>query len=128
MLHGGDWQGNCCPPTILSNVTSEMTVYSEETFGPVTSIYTVDNLESGMQLANDTSYGLSCAIFTTNISSAMRAAKKSGAGMVHINAMSIQDEPHIPFGGNGLSGFGREGTDADLDIMTKWKWITMQID
>ena len=67
LLHGGEWQGNCCPPTILSNVTSEMTVYSEETFGPVTSIYTVDNLESGMQLANDTSYGLSCAIFTTNI-------------------------------------------------------------
>ena len=128
VLHGGDWQGNCCPPTILSGVSNDMSVYSEETFGPVTSIYTVDSLEAGMQIANDTSYGLSCAIFTENISSAMQAAKKSGAGMVHINAMSIQDEPHIPFGGNGLSGFGREGTDADLDIMTKWKWITMQID
>jgi len=48
--------------------------------------------------------------------------------MVHINAMSIQDEPHVPFGGNGLSCFGREGTDADLDIMTRWKWITVQLD
>ena len=128
LLHGGKWLGNCCPPTILSDVTSEMVVFGEETFGPVTSIYTVDSLEQAMQLANDTSYGLSCAIFTSDISSAMKAAAKSDAGMVHINAMSIQDEPHIPFGGNGMSGLGREGTDADLDIMTRWKWITIQVD
>ena len=128
LLHGGEWVGNCCPPTILSDVTSEMVVFGEETFGPVTSIYTVDGLEQAMQLANDTSYGLSCAIFTSDISSAMKTATKSDAGMVHINAMSIQDEPHIPFGGNGMSGLGREGTDADLDIMTRWKWITIQVD
>ncbi len=127
LLHGGEWLGSCCPPTILSDVTSEMVVFGEETFGPVTSIYTVDGLEQAMQLANDTSYGLSCAIFTSDISSAMMAAKKSDAGMVHINAMSIQDEPHIPFGGNGMSGLGREGTEADLDIMTRWKWITIQV-
>jgi acyl-CoA reductase-like NAD-dependent aldehyde dehydrogenase len=105
-----------------------MMVFGEETFGPVTSVYTADCLEEAMQLANDTSYGLSCAIFTSDISSAMKAAAKSDAGMVHINAMSIQDEPHIPFGGNGMSGLGREGTDADLDIMTRWKWITIQVD
>ena len=128
LLHGGDWLGNCCPPTILSDVNSEMVVFGEETFGPVTSVYTVNCLEEAMQLANDTSYGLSCAIFTSDISSAMKAAAKSDAGMVHINAMSIQDEPHIPFGGNGMSGLGREGTDADLDIMTRWKWITIQVD
>jgi acyl-CoA reductase-like NAD-dependent aldehyde dehydrogenase len=128
LLHGGDWLGNCCPPTILSDVNSEMIVFGEETFGPVTSIFTVDGLEQAMQLANDTSYGLSCAIFTRDITSAMKAAAKSDAGMVHINAMSIQDEPHIPFGGNGMSGLGREGTDADLDIMTRWKWITIQVD
>ena len=127
LLHGGEWLGNCCPPTILADVSREMTVFGEETFGPVTSIYTVDCLDEAMQLANDTSYGLSCAIFTSDISSAMQAASKSNAGMVHINAMSIQDEPHIPFGGNGMSGLGREGTDADLDIMTRWKWITIQV-
>ena len=128
LLHGGEWLGNCCPPTILSDVSSEMIVFGEETFGPVTSIYTVNDLEQAMQVANDTSYGLSCAIFTSDITSAMKAAAKSDAGMVHINAMSIQDEPHIPFGGNGMSGLGREGTDADLDIMTRWKWITIQVD
>ena len=45
--------------------------------------------------------------------------------MVHINRATIQDEPHVPFGGRGISGFGREGTQFDLDIMTEWKWITI---
>ena len=105
-----------------------MTVFKEETFGPVTSIYTVDTLEEALTLANDTEYGLSFSIFTSNITDALKTAREANSGMVHINAMSIQDEPHVPFGGNGLSGFGREGTDADLDIMTRWKWITVQVD
>ena len=79
-----------------------MTIFKEETFGPVTSIYTVDDLDEAIKVANDTQYGLSCSIFTSNISTALKVAKSSGAGMVHINAMSIQDEPHVPFGGNGL--------------------------
>ena len=120
------WIDQCCPPTILSGVEEGMTVYREETFGPVTSIYRVNDLDEAMTLANDTEYGLSCSIFTSDITSALRMARSSGAGMVHINAMSIQDEPHVPFGGNGMSGFGREGTEADLDIMTRWKWITIQ--
>ena len=129
VLHGGnEWQGQCCPPTILTGVQEGMTVFREETFGPVTSLYTVDSLDEALALANDTQYGLSYSIFTSNINAAMQAAREANSGMVHINAMSIQDEPHVPFGGNGLSGFGREGTEADLDIMTKWKWITIQLD
>lgn len=129
VLHGGnEWQGPCCPPTILTGVQEGMTVFREETFGPVTSLYTVDSLDEALALANDTQYGLSYSIFTSNINAAMQAAREANSGMVHINAMSIQDEPHVPFGGNGLSGFGREGTEADLDIMTKWKWITIQLD
>ena len=128
LLHGdADWKGACCPPTILTGVKEGMTVYSEETFGPVTSIYEVNSIEEAITMANDTDYGLSFAVFTQDITTALNVAKKSNAGMVHINAMSIQDEPHVPFGGNGLSGFGREGTEADLDIMTRWKWITVQL-
>ena len=128
LLHGGtDWQGACCPPTILTGVKEGMTVYREETFGPVTSIYEVNSIEEAITMANDTDYGLSYAVFTQDINTALGVAKRANAGMVHINAMSIQDEPHVPFGGNGLSGFGREGTEADLDIMTRWKWITVQL-
>lgn len=128
-LHGSEaWKGACCPPTILTNVNKSMSVCREETFGPVTSIYEVDTVEEAVEMANDTEYGLSFALFTRDITTALKVAQRSNAGMVHINAMSIQDEPHVPFGGNGLSGFGREGTDADLDIMTRWKWITIQLD
>ena len=105
-----------------------MTIAKEEIFGPVLSIIPFDTEEEATEIANDTEYGLSFSIFTSNITDALKTAREANSGMVHINAMSIQDEPHVPFGGNGLSGFGREGTDADLDIMTRWKWITVQVD
>jgi acyl-CoA reductase-like NAD-dependent aldehyde dehydrogenase len=124
---GGRWVGNRCQPTILSNVTREMTVFAEETFGPVTSVFSFDTIEEALALANDTEYGLSFGIFTRDIEKAMYLARGAAAGMVHINGATIQDEPHVPFGGTGLSGYGREGTEADLEIMTEWKWITIQL-
>lgn len=125
ILTGGDWIGNRCRPTILRNVAEGMLVCREETFGPVTSLYVFDELEQAMRQANDTEYGLSFSIFTRDIETALRLARQANAGMVHINRATIQDEPHVPFGGRGISGFGREGTQFDLDIMTEWKWITI---
>jgi acyl-CoA reductase-like NAD-dependent aldehyde dehydrogenase len=46
--------------------------------------------------------------------------------MVHVNGATVQDEPHVPFGGMGASGFGRESTDPDLEVFTEWKWVTLQ--
>ncbi|MEM8935853.1 MAG: aldehyde dehydrogenase family protein [Pseudomonadota bacterium] len=127
VLTGGEWDGNCCQPTVLAGVTEEMTVCKEETFGPVTSVYPIDSYEEGLEKANDTEYGLSSAIFTNDITKAMHFAENIGAGMCHINGPTIQDEPHVPFGGNGESGVGREGTDADLEAMTELKWVTIQL-
>lgn len=126
VLAGGEWSGNCCSATVLRGVTPDMTVFAEETFGPVTSLYPFDTLEEALDLANDTEYGLSASIFTRDIDKAMRFAQRAEAGMVHINAPTLHDEPHVPFGGIKSSGFGREGTEADLDIMTEWKWVTIQ--
>ena len=104
-----------------------MVVCREETFGPVTSIYPVDSADEALEKANDTEFGLSAAVFTQDIDKALTLAQSINAGMVHINAPTLHDEPHVPFGGTGSSGFGREGTDIDIDSLTEWKWITVQL-
>lgn len=127
IVTGGEWEGNRCQPTLMTGVTEEMTVCKSETFGPVTSIYPIDSYEEGLERANDTEYGLSSAIFTKNIDRAFHFARNIGAGMCHINGPTIHDEAHVPFGGNGESGVGREGTDADMEAMTELKWVTIQL-
>jgi acyl-CoA reductase-like NAD-dependent aldehyde dehydrogenase len=111
---------------VLLDVTSDMAAFREETFGPVVSVYPFDDFDDVMREANDTSYGLSAAIYTSDIELAMKYAKGIEAGMVHINSPSITDEAHVPFGGVGDSGFGREGTEADLEAFTELKWVTIQ--
>lgn len=124
---GGEWEGNRCQATILTDVSEEMTVCRTETFGPVTSIYPIDSYEEALEKANDSEFGLSSAIFTKNIDKAMHFARNINAGMCHINGPTVHDEAHVPFGGNGESGVGREGTDADLEAMTELKWVTIQL-
>lgn len=125
LLCGGTWQGSRCRPTVLTGVVEGMRVYREETFGPVVALYPVDSLEQAIAQANDSAYGLSASIFTSNLASATSFARRVRAGMVHINGTALHDEPHVPFGGTGDSGFGREGTEEDIANMTEWKWITM---
>jgi NAD-dependent aldehyde dehydrogenases len=111
----------------LTNVTEDMTVCREETFGPVTSIYSVNSVEEALTLANDTHYGLSGAIHTNDLNKALTLAHDVETGMIHVNAPSVYDEPNVPFGGIGDNGFGREGVDVDIDALTQWKWITIQL-
>ncbi len=127
LVTGGEWEGHRCQPTILTNVTEDMTVCREETFGPVTSIYSVNSVEEALTLANDTHYGLSGAIHTNDLNKALTLAHDVETGMIHVNAPSVYDEPNVPFGGIGDSGLGREGVDVDIDALTQWKWITIQL-
>lgn len=127
VLTGGEWIGNRCQPTILSGVNETMIVCREETFGPVTSVYPFSSLDEAIKLANDSHYGLSSAIYTQDIKKAFRFIEEVEAGMVHVNASTILDEPHAPFGGVKDSGFGREGTDIDVDTLTELKWATINL-
>ena len=124
---GGRWIGNRCEPTILTGVTEQMICCAEETFGPVTSVYVVEGLEEALRRANDSRYGLSAAIFTANLNHAMTYAMGVNCGMVHVNGPTSQAEPHVPFGGTGDSGAGREGPEYDMDAMTEWKWVSIQL-
>jgi acyl-CoA reductase-like NAD-dependent aldehyde dehydrogenase len=127
VVSGGGWVGHRCQPTVLTGVTRGMLCHAEETFGPVTSVYVVDSLDEALQAANDSRYGLSSAIFTADLAHAMRFAREVSAGMVHVNGATAQAEPHVPFGGIGDSGTGREGPEYDMEAMTEWKWVSIQL-
>jgi acyl-CoA reductase-like NAD-dependent aldehyde dehydrogenase len=127
VLCGGTHEGPYWRPTVVTGVTSDMRLYDEESFGPVTSIYKASDFEAALAQANDTSYGLSSSIVTNDLQKAMEFAMRSESGMVHINDTTISDEPHIAFGGVKDSGFGREGGMASIAEMTEVKWITMQL-
>ncbi|MGB5246211.1 MAG: aldehyde dehydrogenase family protein [Woeseia sp.] len=127
IVTGGEWDGNRCQPTVLTGVTPEMTVFAEETFGPVVSVYPIKTLDEAIERSNDSNFGLSAAIYTQDISDAMRYVMEVESGMVHVNGSSLHDEPHVPFGGTKDSGYGREGTEEDIEAMTEWKWVTIQL-
>ncbi|MYJ95099.1 MAG: aldehyde dehydrogenase family protein, partial [Proteobacteria bacterium] len=87
----------------------------------------IARLEDAIAASNDSNFGLSAAIYTQDISAAMQYVMNVESGMVHVNGGSLHDEPHVPFGGTKDSGFGREGTEEDIEAMTEWKWVTIQM-
>lgn len=94
-------------PTILKNVTPEMRIWNEETFGPVAPIIVVDNEREAIKLANEIEFGLGASIWTENLTKAEQLSRKIESGIVSVNNVVISD-PRIPFGGVKHSGFGRE--------------------
>ncbi len=94
-------------PTLLTHVTENMPVYSQEVFGPVASVIMVESEEEAIRVANDTEFGLGASIWTENIDQALRMAHQIEAGNVFINGM-VRSDPRLPFGGIKRSGFGRE--------------------
>lgn len=123
---GGDYEGQVFQPTVLADVTPEMSAFRTELFGPVATVTRADNADQALELANDSSYGLSSAVLTNDLQQALRFAEELEAGMVHINGPTVHDEPHIPFGGVKDSGSGREGGRWSMEEMTETKWITIQ--
>ena len=110
-------------PTILTNVTPEMPVFREETFGPVAAVIRARNAEHAVELANDSQFGLSGNLWTRDIERARKLARRIESGGVFINGMTASD-PRLPFGGVKRSGYGRElstfGIREFLNIQTVW--------
>ncbi len=127
LLAGGKHTGQFYQPTVLSEITPEMRLYSEESFGPVVSIYKANDSEHALEIANDTAYGLSSAVITNDLQKAFDLSLRLEAGMVHINDCTVSDEPHVPFGGVKNSGSGREGGRYSMEEMTELKWVTIQM-
>jgi len=125
VVTGGKHDGSYFQPTVLADVSSDMKIFHEESFGPVVCCIKAKDSDEAMEIANDSSYGLSSAVITNDLEKAMQFADGLDAGMVHINATTIQCEPNVPFGGVKNSGFGREGGQYSIEDMTQPKWITI---
>jgi acyl-CoA reductase-like NAD-dependent aldehyde dehydrogenase len=117
--------GGCyITPTVFDNVRNDMTIAREEIFGPVLSTLTFSTAEEAIRIANDTIYGLAAAIWTRDISVAMKASRALRAGSVWINCFDAGDIS-TPFGGFKQSGFGRDKSLHALEKYTDLKsvWI-----
>jgi aldehyde dehydrogenase (NAD+) len=126
LLIGGSYEGLFYQPTVLANVTSKMRVFREETFGPVAPIIRVKNEEEAIAVANDSDYGLSAGIITQDEERGLRVARRLETGIAHVNDSSVNDEPHVPFGGVKGSGMGRHGGKASIELFTETRWITLE--
>lgn len=122
----GKTNGNLMSPWILTDVTNDMATACNEVFGPVISIIRAKDQADAISISNDTEYGLSGSVFTKDLYHGIQVAQKLDTGMVHINDQSINDEPHVMFGGVKNSGIGRFNDEWVLEKFTTDRWISVQ--
>ena len=112
-------------PSILTNVTRDMDIFYQESFGPTLTVLPVPTADEAIRVANDTEYGLSASIFSRDVMKAVRLGKRLDSGACHINAMTVHDEPTLPHGGAKSSGYGRFGAHWGIDEFLQLKTITV---
>jgi acyl-CoA reductase-like NAD-dependent aldehyde dehydrogenase len=125
VLAGGDADGSVYQATLLTDVPADSEFARVETFGPVASIDVVGSADEAVERANDTPYGLSAGIITSDTDRGLALAQKIRAGIVHVNDQTVGDEPQMPFGGVKESGFGRFGGTAAISEFTELHWVTV---
>ncbi|ELZ06351.1 aldehyde dehydrogenase [Natrialba chahannaoensis JCM 10990] len=123
---GGSHDGLFIEPTVLSGVTSDMPIVANEHFGPIAPVIPFETDEEAIRIANGTEYGLSGSIHSSDVARARDVADALETGMVHINDQTLNDEPHVAFGGVGASGMGRYNDEWIMDTLTTLKWISIQ--
>jgi acyl-CoA reductase-like NAD-dependent aldehyde dehydrogenase len=111
-------------PTVFADVKPEHRIAREEIFGPVLSVLKARSLDEAITILNDTVYGLSSSIYTSNVNDAFRAIRDIKAGITYINAPTIGAEAHMPFGGVKQTGNGhREGGWTVFEFFSEWKTV-----
>ena len=128
LLTGGEVkQGLVLKPTVLLQPATSSVVWREESFGPVTSVMVVDDLEAAIAAANDSEFGLSASVLTNNLQWGLKAAREIHSGGVHIGMHSFQSNALAPIGGLGLSGIGRSGGKYSIEEFTELKWVSVEL-
>lgn len=127
VMTGGDHRNLFLSPTVLGGVTSDNPAFREEIFGPVAVVTPFDTDDEAVALANDTEYGLSMAIVSSNVGRALKLGERLRTGLLHINDQTVNDEVVNPFGGVGASGNGTSiGGPANWEEFTQWQWLTVK--
>lgn len=104
---GGTHQKALFEPTIIDNVSMEMPVFKEETFGPCAAVMKISSLDEAIKISNESNYGLGVSVFTQNLSRIRKEVNRFEEGAVFINSF-VKSDPRLPFGGVKNSGYGRE--------------------
>lgn len=125
LVCGGERQGAMMAPTLVADVSPQMKLSCEELFGPAVAVTRAANIDEAIALANDSRYGLSAAVFTRNLNSALRFAKEVQSGNIHINWGPQWRADLMPYGGLKDSGLGKEGPRYAIREMTETKTVVV---
>jgi acyl-CoA reductase-like NAD-dependent aldehyde dehydrogenase len=126
VIAGGKSDTVLMPATVVDGVTSAMNLYRDESFGPIVAMIRARDEEHAIELANDSEYGLSAAVFTRDTARGLSVARRIRSGICHVNGPTVHDEAQMPFGGVGASGYGRFGGRQGIDSFTETRWITIE--
>ncbi len=126
VLIGGKRDGRVLYPTVLADVRLDMKVMCNEAFAPLVSFYEYDSFEEAVRMVDDSPYGLQAGIYTNDIAKAFYAVEHINAGGIMVNDTSIFRVDHMPYGGNKMSGLGREGVRFAIEEMTNIKMVMIK--
>lgn len=127
LLTGGNRENAFFEPTVLDNISPDMNIVVNETFGPVSPIIRVNGVDEAISVANNSEFGLQAGVFTESIRNALKCANEIEAGSVFINKQSTFRTDNMPFGGFKLSGMGKEGIKYAVEDMTRTKLIGLNL-
>jgi glyceraldehyde-3-phosphate dehydrogenase (NADP+) len=125
VLVGGEREGSVVAPAVVAGVDPSSPFSRQELFGPAVAVSTAKNWEGAIAQANDTSYGLSAGVFTSDVAGAVRAIREIDCGNVHINWTPLWRADLMPYGGLKASGIGKEGPRRAVSEMTEEKTIVL---
>lgn len=127
LLAGGRREGRLLWPAVLTGTRPDMKVMCREAFAPLVSIVVYDEFEEALRLLGDSPYGLQAGLYTHDLRKAFRAVAALDVGGIMVNDTSIFRVDHMPYGGNRMSGIGREGVRFAIEEMTNLKLVCFNL-
>jgi acyl-CoA reductase-like NAD-dependent aldehyde dehydrogenase len=128
LLTGGRGEGRIVWPTVLTDTRPDMAVMCQEAFAPLVSIVTYRTYDEGLRMLADTPYGLQAGVYTNDLRKAFEAVRRLDMGGVMVNDTSIFRADHMPYGGNRMSGIGREGVRFAVEEMTSLRMVVVNLE